>query len=403
MSAMITDRLKAWAYLSRVVEGPSVHLQALLKQGRDPEAIAHAVKHREPWIGDLLRETLSRYEWDVAQQDLEQILALGGRLITPEDREWPATELDHAFGFAASGMSDHVRTYQDDAVPPHALWVRGGDLRSLTAQAVALVGTRAVSQYGREVTAMIVDNLVPHQWTIISGGALGVDTVAHTTALRAGGSTVVVAACGLDRSYPAHNRALFEEIVSRSGAIVTEYPPGTPPQRHRFLTRNRLVAALSQGTVVTEAAWRSGALNTLSWCAGLGRVAMAVPGPVTTAGSLGCHERIRNGHAQMVCSGDEIRSLLGAIGGMDAQEQYELNFAANPIQGLSRNELRVYDALGRHPREAAEVATETGLTLALVIHLLVDLNSRGLVAREGVRWVRIAEQGAGAGGDTSGG
>src|SRR5699024_68618 len=125
--------------------------------------------------------------------------------------------------------------------------------------------------------------------------------------------------------------------------------------------------------------------------------------PVTTAGSLGCHERIRNGHAQMVCSGDEIRSLLGAIGGMDAQEQYELNFAANPIQGLSRNELRVYDALGRHPREAAEVATETGLTLALVIHLLVDLNSRGLVAREGVRWVRIAEQGAGAGGDTGGG
>lgn len=400
MSATITDRLKAWAYLSRVVEGPSAHLHYLLTQGRDPEAIAHGVRHREPWIGDLLKETASRHDWDTAQQDLEKLLAMDGRLITPEDREWPTAEFDHAFGFAASGMSEHVRTYQDDAVPPHALWVRGRDLQSLTSQAVAIVGTRAVSHYGRDVTRMMVDTLVPHQWTIISGGALGVDTVAHTSAVHAGGSTVMVAACGLDRSYPARNQALFNEIVQKkAGAIISEYPPGTPPQRHRFLTRNRLVAALSQGTVVTEAAWRSGALNTLSWASGLGRVAMAVPGPVTTAGSLGCHERIRTGQAEMVCSGDEVRSLLGAIGGLDPHEQYELNFAANPIQGLSRNELRVFDSLGSLPREVSDIASDTGLSLALVVHLLVELDKRGVITREGTRWGRVVPSGGEAPGD----
>lgn len=392
MSGTITERLKAWAYLSRVVEGPSVHLQRLLKEGRDPEAIAHGIKNRETWIGDLLRETASRCDWDTAQDDLEKIMRIGGRLITPEDHDWPVEELEQSFGFAASGVSDHVRTYQDDAVAPHALWVKGGNLRSLTAQAVTVVGTRAVSHYGTEVTRMIVDNLVAHQWTIISGGALGVDSVAHTAAVKSGGSTVVVAACGLDRSYPAHNRPLFEKIVDTgAGVIISEYPPGTPPQRHRFLTRNRLAAALSKGTVVTEAAWRSGALNTLSWCSGLGRVAMAVPGPVTTAGSLGCHERIRTGAAEMVCSGDEVRSLLSSIGQVDVEGQYELNYAASPIQGLSRNELRVFDSLGMRPRDAGQVAEETGLPLALVVHLLVDLDKRGLIRREGSLWGRVAD------------
>lgn len=389
MSSTITDRLRAWAYLSRVVEGPSRNLQQLLADGRDVEAIAYGIKKREIWIGELLRETASRYDWDVAQQDLETVMGCGGRLITPDDSDWPLEELDRAFGFAATGMSDHLRTYQDDAVPPHALWVKGGNLRSLTSQAVAVVGTRAISHYGTEVTRMLVDNLVAHQWTIISGGALGVDTVAHTTALKAGGSTVVVAACGLDRSYPAHNRGLFQEIVDRgAGAIISEYPPGTTPQRHRFLTRNRLAAALSTGTVVTEAAWRSGALNTLSWCSGLGRVAMAVPGPVTTAGSLGCHERIRTGQAEMVCNGDEVRSLLGAIGELDVQGQYELQFVATPVQGLSRNELRVFDSLGQESQDAGQVAVGTGLPLALAVHLLVDLHKRGLVIREGTMWRR---------------
>ncbi|BAU96363.1 DNA processing protein [Corynebacterium suranareeae] len=392
---MTDSRLLAWAYLSKVVEGPNIYLQNLLKDGYDPEKIAFGIKQRQTWLGEgLLKATESRALVDTAKEDLETITRLGGRLITPEDKEWPKEEFDHAFGFAASGMSDHVRTYQDDALPPHALWVRGGNLRQLAAQSVTIVGTRAISHYGAEVTREFTHALATHQWTIVSGGALGVDSVAHSEALRAKGSTIAVAACGLDRPYPSRNRDLFNSIVrAEKGVMVSEYPPGTPPQRHRFLTRNRLVAALSQGTVVIEAAWRSGALNTLSWCEGLGRVAMAVPGPVNNAGSLGCHERIRNGSAQMVTSADDVRSLLGAVGAMDSQAQYELNFAATPIQGLTRNELRVYDALDDRDvgKEAAATATEAGLTLQLTIFLLIDLQKRGIVRRDGTLWFRNTE------------
>lgn len=391
---MSRTRQEAWAYLSRVVEGPSSSLQALLGHGRDPEDIARGIKRREAWIGELLAETASRYDWDSAASDLDAAERIGARLITAEDEQWPHEELDQAFGFASSGVSEHIRSYQSDAVAPHALWVRGGDVRVATSQAVTIVGTRAISRYGAEVTTMLTDNLVAHQWTIVSGGALGVDTVAHTCAVRSGGSTVVVAACGLDRAYPAKNRELFEQILdSGRGVLLSEYPPGVPPQRHRFLTRNRLVAALSKGTVVVEASWRSGALNTLSWASGLGKVSMAVPGPVTTVGSLGCHERIRHGDAELVASGDDIRALLGKLGEVDNVAQTELAFAASPIQRLSRNELRIFDALTTSPREAGEIATETGLPIPLVIHLLVDLDSRCLIKRIGTRWERIFNPG----------
>lgn len=139
---------------------------------------------------------------------------------------------------------------------------------------------------------------------------------------------------------------------------------------------------------MVEAAWRSGALNTLSWASGLGKVAMAVPGPVTTVGSLGCHERIRNGEAQLVTSGEEIRGLLSSAYEVDSQLQYELSFAATPIQGLSRNELRVFDCLGTHPKDATELATDAGMRLPLVIHLLIELQKKSLVLRDGRCWLR---------------
>lgn len=379
---------ESWAYLSRVVEGPSRHLQELFSRGHEADEIAEGVRRRETWIGPLLAETESRYTWDRTAGDLEQIAALGGRLITPEDEEWPGLEFEQSFGFATSGVSEHLRTYRSDAVEPHALWVRGAPLAPQVAQSVAIVGTRAQSRYGAEVTRELVAGLVAHQWTVVSGGALGIDTAAHQSALSHGGRTVMVAACGLDQSYPARNRRLFDQI-SEQGSVLSEYPPGMPPQRHRFLTRNRLVAALTKGTVIVEAAWRSGALNTLSWASALGRVAMAVPGPVTSANSLGCHERIRDGRAQLVTGADDVRQLLSAIGDLDVEQQYELRYPGTPVQQLSHNELRVFDCLEIDTvLEAEEVAAAAGLPLALVVHLLVDLSKRGLVRRSGTRWGR---------------
>ena len=384
------NRQQAWAYLSRVVEGPSRNLQGLLKQGHDAERIAYAIRKRENWIGPLLQETAARHDWDRAAQDLAECAALGGRMITPDDDEWPHEHLDQSFGFAETGRSEHLRSYQADAVPPHVLWVRGKPLAGMVERSVGLVGTRAISRYGMEATKLLVRGLSQHQWCVVSGGALGVDTIVHETALAHGGATVVLQACGLDRTYPARNKRLIDEIAER-GAVVTEYPPGTPPARHRFLTRNRLVAALTQGTVIVEAAWRSGALNTLSWAEGLGRVAMAVPGPITGAGSLGCHERIRTGRAQLVTSADEVRGLLEAIGVLDIGAQYEIQFAGDQIAGLSRTELRLYDALGAVPEETAVVAQRAGLPLTLTVHVLLDLAKRDHVQRVGTGWRRAEE------------
>lgn len=381
---------RAGAYLSRVIEGPSRALSEHLSQGRSLEELAHAVKKREDWLGpELLQQTSSRWDWDRAEQDLQEAARCGYRLLTAESEEWPKDQFTVAFGFAATGLSSRPRTYRDDAVSPHVLWVKGGHVRQLTQQAVSVVGTRALSSYGEEATRMIVSDLVQHQWTVVSGGALGVDAVAHRCAVEARVPTIAVAACGPGVHYPAAHQKLFDSIAE-CGALVTEYPPLMRPARHRFLTRNRLVAALSQGTVVVEAAWRSGALSTLTWAQAFGRVAMAVPGPVTSVASLGCHDKIRRGEAQLVTSGADIRSLLSTLGGLDVEQQYELQFAPDEVQRLSATELKVFDSLSDHrARETDTVAMAAGLPLALTVHTLMSLQQRGLCLREGTTWRRV--------------
>lgn len=392
MNAMNEDiDYESWAYLNRVVEGPSYEVQRLLAEGKSVGELVHGIKTRASWLGKLGPATETRWDWDRAQEDLYIAREMGARLVTPESREWPRQEFDQAFGFAASGLSEHIRSYQEDAFPPHGLWVRGEDLSTVIAQSVAVVGTRAISRYGHDATRMIVKDLASAQWTVVSGGALGVDTVAHQTALEIGAPTVAVQACGIDQVYPARNKNLFSDIAQRPGrgCIVTEYPPEMPPHRHRFLTRNRLVAALTKGTVVVEAGWRSGALNTLSWAEGLGKVPMAVPGPITTNGSLGCNARLKEPTTQLVTSGEDVRELLSPVGDVDAQAQLEIQFDASPIQKLTRNELRVFDAMELEEGKTAEdIATSAGLTLALTIHILVALQNIGLVHRAGVRWQR---------------
>lgn len=379
----------AWAYLSRVVEGPSKPLHAHLNAGRSAEELAHGIRHRASWLADLGPATQARYTWDRAHQDLEITERLGGRLITPEDEEWPREQLDLAFGFVSSGLSEHLRSHQADAAPPHALWVRGGHLGPLLNQAVGVVGTRAATAYGREVTRLFGSGFAAHRWTVVSGGAKGIDTIAHETALARGGATIAIQACGLDNTYPRDNADMFQRIVGADSAVITEYPPGTTPQRHRFLTRNRLVAALTHGTVLIQAPWRSGALNTMTWCEGLGRTAMAVPGPVTTRDFSGNHARIKDGRAQLVTNPDEVRALLSAVGTLDANEQYELAFAPDEVQSLSRTELRIYDALPVSAgKDADRIALDAGIHLHQTVAALVGLTRRGLVTREGEVWRR---------------
>ncbi|WP_288831250.1 DNA-processing protein DprA [uncultured Corynebacterium sp.] len=387
------SRIESWAYLSRVIEGPSHHLQRLLRAGRDADEIAAGVRARASWLGGLAGETEARHAWDRPGEDLHEAERLGFALLTPDHAGWPGEEISAAFDAGVAAGAANLEQVRDRGAAPHALWVRGNrDLASLFARSVGMVGTRASSAYGHHAAADLCRGLAKHQYTIVSGGALGIDTVAHETALANGAPTVVVAACGPGVSYPRANTGLFDTVAGSGGCVVSEYPPGTAPDRHRFLTRNRLVAALTQGTVIVEAAFRSGALNTLSWANYFGRRAMAVPGPILGPGSLGTNLAIRDGKAAMALSADDIHEMLSRVGEVDVDGQRELDFAADPVQSLSRNELRVFDALPATTSKGAgadAVAREAGLSVALTVHLLVELSKRGMVAREGALWRRV--------------
>ncbi|WKD57447.1 hypothetical protein CAPI_04445 [Corynebacterium capitovis DSM 44611] len=390
--------VESWAYLSRVIEGPSYHLQQLLRAGRDADEIAEGVRKRSSWLGGLARETESRFAWERTEQDLLDATAAGFQLLTPDMAGWPSTEMERSFGTGVSMSLAGGDTFRDGGVAPHALWVAGStNLAGLFAQSVSIVGTRASSTYGNNATADLVAGLASRRYTIVSGGAVGIDAVAHETALTHGATTVVVAACGPGVTYPRRHEELFARIVEAGGAVVTEYPPGVSPDRHRFLTRNRLVAALTQGCVVVEAAFRSGALNTLSWGNYFNRHVMAVPGPIFGAGSLGTNLAIRDGRAAMVLNATDVHDTLSALGegnGLDADGQRELDFAATSVQRLSRNELRVYDALPANPSAglaAADIAAASGLSMGLSVHILVELASRGVVRRAGTKWHRVEE------------
>ncbi|MHB1431254.1 MAG: DNA-processing protein DprA [Streptosporangiaceae bacterium] len=220
----------------------------------------------------------------------------GYRLICPEDPEWP-TQLDD--------LGD---------ARPVVLWARGSeDLRFAAIRSVAIVGARAATAYGSHVAAEIAAGLAARGWTVISGGAYGIDAAAHRGALADGGPTVAVLASGLRFGYPKGHADLFDKIRG-SGVMVSENPPDQAPSRPGFLVRNRVIAALSRGTVVVEAAIRSGALNTARHARELNRPVMAVPGPVTSTQSAGCHELIRDWAATCVTGVDDVIELVAPLG-----------------------------------------------------------------------------------------
>ncbi|MGH3534895.1 MAG: DNA-processing protein DprA, partial [Pseudonocardiaceae bacterium] len=274
---------RARAYLSRVAEPPAPALCELISDA-GPVRAAQLVTAGQV-SARVAAETAARRADDRAETDLSAVATLGGRLVIPEDAEWPA-EAFTCFTTPGAQADDRWRA-------PVALWMRGaGRLDELAERAVAVVGARAATGYGEHVAAEFGYELAEGGFAVISGAAFGIDGAAHRGALAAEGSTVAVQACGLDRAYPAGHQRLLDRIAG-SGAVISEYPPGGCPARHRFLVRNRLIAAFAAGTVVVEAGVRSGARRTAAAAAALGRVVMAVPGPVTSALSVGCHLLVR--------------------------------------------------------------------------------------------------------------
>ncbi|MEO9328777.1 DNA-processing protein DprA [Gordonia sp. B21] len=367
------EELLAWAYLARVAEPPCAEVIELV-DAMGPTDAASAIRRRSVPDGfdPVLAVTAARHDSECAADDLDAAAQVGARLVTRSDPEWPAWSL------LALGQADTAARGGE----PLALWVRGpARLDELVADSLALIGSRAASDYGRHVTGMLASGLSAEGFSVISGGAFGIDGVAHKAVVAGGGMTAAVMACGIDRDYPASHSALLGEIA-RTGAVISEYPPGTTAARHRFLTRNRLVAALSGGTIVVEAGRRSGAANTAAWARKLGRPLGAVPGPVTSSTSVGCHRMIADGLAVLVADVASAVNLVRPDGGGDVGRG-----RLKPTDGLTEEQLRVHDAIpARGGVGIEEIAFAAGLEVPVVRAALARLDVGGLVENAGGRW-----------------
>ncbi|WAJ46877.1 DNA-processing protein DprA [Mycobacterium sp. Aquia_216] len=370
----------AWAYLSRVAEPPCPELAALVQCVGPVEA---ADRVRRGLVSDQLAgRTAARREIDRAAVDLELLVRRGGRLITPDCAEWPLVAFS-AFGGAGS---------RPGGAPPMVLWALGpARLDEVAQRAAAVVGTRAATAYGEQVAADLAAGLAERDVAVVSGGAYGIDGAAHRAALASDGMTVAVLAGGIDIPYPAGHSGLLHRI-GQHGLLFSEYPPGIRPARYRFLTRNRLVAAVAGAAVVVEAGLRSGAANTAAWARALGRLVAAVPGPVTSSASAGCHALLRNG-AELVTRADDIVELVGRIGELAVEEPRP----ATVFDGLGPAERQVYEALpGRGAATVDELAVGSGLMPEQVLGPLAILELAGLAERDGGSWRIVRPRGASA-------
>ena len=245
----------------------------------------------------LAEKWLARHDMSQAQRELEQALAAGLTALLPGDELWPARLGDQE-------SADPLAPAQ-----PLMLWARG-DVALLQKPSLAITGARACTGYGEHVTREIADHAAQRSVTVLAGASYGVDGAAHRAALAAGGSTVAVLASGVDRPYPAGHDRLIEQIADK-GCVVSEMLPGTAPTRWRFQMRGRIIAALAAATVVPEAGARSGSLRVAQLAHGMSRPVGAVPGPVTSAASVGCHLLVQQGAASLVTSGEDALALFG--------------------------------------------------------------------------------------------
>jgi DNA processing protein len=312
--------------------------------GVDEVGEGDAAKALARWTPRLAGET--------ALRALQRAERCGARLLVPGDPGWPraVADLDH-----------HA---------PIALWYRGQDeALAAIADSISLVGARAATGYGEHVTMEASAGLVDRGYAIVSGAAYGIDGMAHRAALASRGITIAFLAGGVDRFYPSGHDALLGRIAE-TGAVLSELPCGEPPTKWRFLQRNRLIAAASRATVVMEAGWRSGSLNTAGHAAALERPLGAVPGPVTSAASAGCHRLIREFDAVCVTGADDIAELAPLDMLPLPVDQPSNAAAARTSVRLGDRpalQLRVLDALStRSPRTSADIAARSGLSVTSV-------------------------------------
>lgn len=348
----------------QIAAGPSVEqeMTSLLLEGGGSSwpGLAASLKRWMPRVPDLAPE-----------RDLATMRRLGGRLLIPGDPLWPGQLSD-------LGLHE-----------PLCLWWRGNELEFPPARrTVALVGSRDSTGYGGAIAGEFAYGLGQRGYTVVSGGAYGIDAHAHRGALAGGSSgmpTIAVMAGGVDRYYPSGNEELLRAVANQ-GAVIAEVPPGSAPTRYRFLQRNRIIAALAAVTVVVEARWRSGALNTAHHAESLGRSVAAVPGSIHSANSAGCHRLLREGGAVCVTDVGEIAELAGGSGESLPEER---EAPAAEHDGLTLEDLVLLDALPlRSTTSVEKLGVVAGLGPEAVRAGLGRLGLLGLAVSERGGWKR---------------
>ena len=375
MSAVTEDDRLARLALSQLVEPADLRVGGLVGELGAVRLLELLLDHQD--VGGLQDEVRERVDVTDAARDLERADRRGFRWVVPGDEEWPDGLDDLDF---AEPLQEMGRT-------PLGVWVRGPLRLHELPVPVAIVGSRSSTTYGEQVASELAAGLARSGSTVVSGAAFGIDQAAHRGALAGDGPTVAVLACGVDRAYPTAHQALLDHLAAH-GAVVAEVSPGCSPMRQRFLARNRIIAALSGGTVVVEAAVRSGALNTASWTSRLNRPLMGVPGPVTSAPSEGVHQLIRTGAATLVTRHDDVLELVGSMG------EHLLELPSGPVRvrdRLNRRQQRVLEAVPlARPAPSDSIARTAGLGVVEVRSALDGLARRGLVDQMPTGW-RLAD------------
>ncbi|MEV0791342.1 DNA-processing protein DprA [Kribbella sp. NPDC050459] len=363
------DERLARVGLSRVIEpGDLAALTAF--DGLHPVEIWDRLQRNAPG----LERWSTRLAAANPHRDLDRAAAAGARFVIPGDDEWPE-QVD---------VLEEAGQLTRRAGVPFGLWVRGrANLRRALTSSVALVGARACSSYGEHVAAELSCGLADNGVTIVSGGAFGIDAAAHRGALAADGVTISVLACGVDVSYPRRNSALFSRIAE-DGLIVAELPPGCAPTKLRFLARNRLIAAITQGTVVIEAAVRSGALNTAGWADQCGRPVLAVPGPITSRMSAGSHLLVRERNAVLATN---VADIIEAISPFGTNLTQPPRAPQTLTDTLDPDLQRTLDAVPVHnPAPTHRIATTAGLDVPTTQQCLETLTTLTLITQTPTGW-----------------
>jgi DNA processing protein len=356
----MAEDLFYWLALSLIPGVGSILLKRLLDQFKTPEAVFQAPMNELlniEGLGERVAKEIRKGPLEKAvEKELYLLKEVGGKIVTLKDSAYP-------------------KRLRDIYDPPPLLYVRG-ELKEEDEFAISIVGSRKTSPYGRGMTERMSQELARHGITIVSGMARGIDSLAHWGALSGGGRTIAVLGCGVDVIYPPENRNLFTKIMDH-GAVLSEFPMGSPPEGGHFPKRNRIISGLSIGVLVVQASAESGSLITAGFALEQGREVFAVPGNVGAEGSRGTHQLIKEGAKLVESSEDILEEILPQW----RREREPTPRVEGPERDLTEEERILYERLGETPSHIDVLIRESQFDPGKVSSLLLNLELKGLVSQ----------------------